>query len=120
METTHDAEIPTMETGSSSLRWFASLISKRVHVNRLPGWFNSSIRKAGRTRDKFLKEAMRSNSPEAWSQFRKWRNVTVHITRDSKNSYYKNLLIDNINNPRQLWKIFKNLVPSKNMSSPPA
>ena len=46
--------------------------------------------------------------------------MTVHITRDSKNSYSKNFLIDNINNPRKLWKIFKNLVPSKNISSPSA
>ena len=94
----------------SVLNKHAPLISKQVHVNRLPGWFNSSIRKARSTRDKFLKEDMRSNSAEAWSQFRKWR----------KNSYYKNPLIDNINNPRQLWKIFKNLVPSKNISSPSA
>ncbi|CAB4027375.1 Hypothetical predicted protein, partial [Paramuricea clavata] len=47
----------------------------------------------------------------------KWRNRTVHIIKKSKEDYYKNLLTDNVHNPRQLWKILKDILPTNDTVS---
>ena len=52
-------------------------------------------------------------------QFKIWRNkLTVHLIIKSKKPYYKKRLTENVNNPRGLWKILKNVFPSNTSPSP--
>ena len=85
----------------------APLIKRRVRNNKLPGWFNSEVRCFSRKRDFFLKQFLKTKNSDTWCTYKKWRNRTVHIIKKSKEDYYKNLLTDNVHNPRQLWKILK-------------
>ena len=87
----------------------APLIKRRVRNNKLPGWFNSEVRCFSRKRDFFLKQFLKIKNSDTWCTYKKWRNRTVHIIKKSKEDYYKNLLTDNVHNPRQLWKILKDM-----------
>ena len=96
----------------------APLIKRRVRNNKLPGWFNSEVRCFSRKRDFFLKQFLKTKNSDTWCTYKKWRNRTVHIIKKSKEDYYKNLLTDNVHNPRQLWKILKDILPTNDTVSP--
>ncbi|CAB3982810.1 Hypothetical predicted protein [Paramuricea clavata] len=95
----------------------AHLIKRRVRNNKLPGWFNSEVRCFSRKRDFFLKQFLKTKNSDTWCTYKKWRNRTVHIIKKSKEDYYKNLLTDNVHNPRQLWKILKDILPTNDTVS---
>ena len=96
----------------------APLIKRRVKNKKLPGWFNSEIRNCSRKRDLFLKKFLKDKNHNTWCTYKKWRNRTVHIIKKSKEVCYKNLLTNNIQNPRQLWKILKDILPTNDIVSP--
>ncbi|CAB3981669.1 Hypothetical predicted protein [Paramuricea clavata] len=60
---------------------------------------------------------LKTKNSDTWCTYKKWRNRTVHIIKKSKEDYYKNLLTDNVHNPRQLWKILKDILPTNDTVS---
>ncbi|CAC5425653.1 unnamed protein product [Mytilus coruscus] len=57
-----------------------------------PPWINNTIRRAIRTRNRMNKRANKSNLPEHWSKFRKFRNETVNLVRKQKQDYIDGLV----------------------------
>ncbi|CAB4038093.1 Hypothetical predicted protein [Paramuricea clavata] len=53
-----------------------------------------------------IKHKVRNNKLPGW------------FNSESKEDYYKNLLTDNVHNPRQLWKILKDILPTNDTVSP--
>ena len=95
----------------------APLIKRRVKNKKLPGWFNTEVHSCSRKRDVFLKKFLKDKNHDTWCTYKKWRNRTVHIIKKSKEVYYKNLLTNNIQNPRKLWKILKDILPTNDIVS---
>ena len=53
-----------------------------------------------------------------WSQYKTWRNRSVHLIRNAKNSYIKTLLNDKSTNSKQIWRILKSTI-NLNKAPPP-
>jgi hypothetical protein len=58
----------------------------------VPGWMNGAIRRAIRKRNRFQRQAKKSNLPVHWVNFRKSRNKTTNIIRRQKELYFDNLI----------------------------
>jgi hypothetical protein len=89
---------------------------KRVaQINQAP-WMSKSILNQLRHRDKCLKTARISNSPDAWSKYREERNKSVSLLRSTKSDYYSKTFDKNKNNSRNMWKSIKSLTGSSKSS----
>ena len=63
-------------------------------------------------RDKQLRKARRGNSELEWSKYKRMKNRVNNLVKSNKNSYYRELLRKNSNNPRNFWKTIKEIYPS--------
>lgn len=88
-----------------------------------PPWITSLIKKKIRKRKRLRRKAKKSNTPEAWTNFRRARNECVNLIKNAKNNYReKQTAILNENVPvKNWWKTLRNLVglPPKSTHYPP-
>ena len=78
-----------------------------------PPWMNGAIRRAIRKRNRFQRQAKKSNLPVHWANFRKSRNKTVNIIRRQKELYFDNLIAklkSRQTSARDWWKSASQLV----------
>ncbi len=68
-------------------------------------------------RDKRLRKARRSKNETDWVAYKHLRNHCTNLIKRSKASFHRNLLAENIGNPRKFWSTIKTIVPSKSMKS---
>ena len=69
-----------------------------------------------------LREAKRANKESDWSDYKRRKNACTNAIRSAKSCYHKDLINENVNNPRQFWKNIKEEIPkngSKITSSVP-
>ena len=64
-------------------------------------------------RDQSLRKARRSNREVDWSTYKRLRNYCTNAIRSAKGDYHKQLMNENINNPRNFWKSIKTVIPNK-------
>jgi hypothetical protein len=76
-------------------------------------WFNLDIQNAMKQRHDLYKLAILSKSEESWNEYRTMRNNVVTMIRQAKNNYYQNLVENRKNQPKELWKKLKRLLPGK-------
>ena len=57
--------------------------------------------------------AIRYNTELHWREYRLARNQVVHLIRKAKRDFYRNSINCNLDNPKNLWKIIRNLAPSQ-------
>jgi hypothetical protein len=74
-------------------------------------WFNLDIQNAMKQRHDLYKLAILSKSEESWNEYRTMRNNVVTMIRQAKNTYYQNLVENRKNQPKELWKKLKRLLP---------
>ena len=79
----------------------------------LPEWFNSEIQAAIATRNHLHRKAFLTNNALNWPDYRSARNGVVHFIRYAKRSLYRNLIYNNLENPKKLWRIIRCLALSK-------
>ena len=48
-----------------------------------------------------------------WDAYRRARNSVVHMIRNAKRAFYRDAIKSNLDNPKNLWKIIRNITPSK-------
>ena len=48
-----------------------------------------------------------------WDAYRRARNSVVHVIRNAKRAFYRDAIKSNLDNPKNLWKIIRNITPSK-------
>ena len=51
--------------------------------------------------------------PVSWQNYRTAQNRVVHLIRHAKQVFYRNSINANLDNPKNLWKIIRNIAPSK-------
>lgn len=73
-------------------------------------WFNEAIFRSMRQRDKAYKQARNTKTEEDWELFRNLRNRTVNVCRKAKKEYLENKLDRNRNEPKQMWKVLKEML----------
>ena len=74
----------------------------------------SAISNLMSTRGYYLRKAKRSGRDEDWSSYRSYRNqVTAAAVRNAKSDYNRNLIQENLDNPRNFWKSMKKILPDK-------
>ena len=58
-----------------------------------------------------LRKARRTNNESDWSDYKRRKNACTNAIRSAKNRYHKELINENVNNPRQFWKNIKEVIP---------
>ena len=79
---------------------------KKVRGRQCP-WLKNETKKEMIKRDKQLRKARRGNSELEWSKYKHMKNRVNNLVKSNKNSYYRELLRKNLNNPRKCWKTIK-------------
>lgn len=64
-------------------------------------------------RNHLHRKAILSNNALCWREYRLARNRVVHLIHYSKRSFYRNSINNNLDNPKNLWRIIRSLAPSK-------
>ena len=87
----------------------APLRQKRVKRKSQPDWFSKILEDVLKKRDKLLYRARQSQSDSDWSAFRKAKNKATNLLRKTKQTYFKNKVAENRNDPRKLWRLIREL-----------
>ena len=87
--------------------------TRRVKIQHQAEWFSASISSAIKQRNNLHRRAIRYNTELHWREYRLARNQVVHLIRKAKRDFYRNSINCNLDNPKNLWKIIRNLAPSQ-------
>ncbi|CAC5415948.1 unnamed protein product [Mytilus coruscus] len=81
----NDVDLPVESFTQILLKTAAESIPNKIITVRKtdPPWINNTIRRAIRKRNRMNKRAKKSNLPEHWSKFRKFRNKTSNISDEN-------------------------------------
>ena len=88
---------------------------KRVRANTLP-WLTEEIRTTIKERDYHHKKTQKSGSLNEWFTYRKLRNKTTTLIRESKRTYYSNLITENKKDSNKLPKTLKSVISTDKKS----
>ena len=61
-------------------------------------------------RDIQLRKVRKTNKESDWSDYKRRKNACTNAIRSAKNRYHKELINENLNNPRQFWKNIKEVI----------
>ena len=91
----------------------APVKSRRVKRPRPPDWFSAEIGVTIKERNRLHKLASAHNNSSNWDAYRHARNKVVHMIRSAKRVFYRNAIKSNLDNPKNLWRIIRNISPAK-------
>ena len=87
------------------------IVKKRVKRKCLSPWMNKEIMHLIHLRDQFKSRAKLNIL--ARSMYKNLRNQVVKKIANAKAAYMRNEIMENMNNPKKLWKILKQVAPTK-------
>ena len=87
--------------------------SRRVKRPWPPDWFSAEIGVTIKERNHLHKLASAHNNASNWDAYRHARNKVVHMIRSVKRVFYLNAIKSNLDNPKNLWRIIRNISPAK-------
>ena len=90
----------------------APFVTQRIS-GRVEAWVTEDLIIAIRERDFLCKKAKTTKSILDWEAFKPKRNHVNRLKNRLKNEYYNEVLQQQQNRPKQLWKTLKQLVPGK-------
>ena len=90
----------------------APLAQRRIKGRSCP-WLNRHFKKAMNNRDYHLRKTRRTRAEVNWSMYKRLPNRVNCLIDKAKQSYNKNLLIENANDPKRFWKAIKSIFPTK-------
>ena len=73
-------------------------------------WLTPGIKRLMNQRDIQLRKARRTNRESDWSDYKHRKNACTNAIRSARNRYHKELIIENVNDPRQFWKNIKEVI----------
>ena len=85
----------------------------RVKIQHQLKWFSASISSAIKQRNNLHRRAIRYSTELHWREYRLARNQVVHLIRKARRDFYRNSINCNLDNPKNLWKIIRNLALSQ-------
>lgn len=80
-------------------------------------WYTEYIDQMIKQRDKAYKTARISKCKEDWDLFRRLRNNIVDICRKAKRDYLEEKLDNNKKDPKQMWKVLKEVLKGNTSSN---
>ena len=87
------------------------IVKKRVKRKCLSPWMNKVIMHLIHLRDQFKSRA--KSNILARSMYKNLRNEVVKKIANAKAAHVRNEIMENMNNPKKLWKILKEVAPTK-------
>ena len=88
-------------------------LSKRELKQQFKPWIRTGIRKSIKTRDKVFNKYINSknhNKDQLYNEFKRYRNLIVKLTRQSRKNYYQSYFNDNyFKNIRKTWDGIKSI-----------
>lgn len=87
----------------------------KVGNNNNP-WFNSVVFSAQKKRNLAYKKFREMKSMIHWEEYKKCRNEMVKAIRNEKTKYFEEKIDKNTHNPKEMWRVIKNLIGSSNVS----
>ena len=102
---------------SDSVKKFAPMMKRKVRAIRCP-WRTSEINDAIKTRDYYLRKAMKSGADNYWYHYKNARNKVNGLIRKSKAQYHQSLISKNAKDPKNFLKAVKQVYPMK--ETPPS
>lgn len=94
----------------------APMRTRRVRSNALP-WLMDELRALIMQRNFHHKKALKSGSESDWQVYWSLRNLVTSRIRQAKKHYYSNLIEENKNDSRKLWKAIKYAISTHVCSS---
>ena len=88
-------------------------LKERIVRGRDCPWLDCDLRKAMRERDFLLSKARKSGTEKDWSAYKRKRNLVTKMQRQNIIKYNRELLNEQANNPKKLWKQIKKCFPAK-------
>lgn len=98
---------------------FAPLVTRRLKPRKCP-WITIEIVRNIHERDYYHKLYWKTKSEVHRNQYKAQRNFVTSLIRNTKRKYYEDKVNSNLNNPNKLWKIFNEVLSSKQKHSCPA
>lgn len=80
-------------------------------------WFSDEIREQATRRDKAFKRAIAKKTECSWIQYKTERNAVVKMIREKKKEYYEAMIDNNRDDPTNMWKVLKEIVKGKPIST---
>ena len=91
---------------------------KQIRVKqRTEPWFNAEIKDLIHDRDKALHTFRKTKNSGYYSDYKMLRNKVQYEIKKAKTQYYKDKIEDNLNNPKNLWNILKDMGAGKKGST---
>ena len=86
--------------------------ARRVRGKPCP-WLNADLKKLMIDQDRMLRKARSTKEESHWSSYKKLRNSCNNKLRQAKSLYQKDLLNQNVGNPKNFWSTIKSIFPNK-------
>ena len=67
---------------------------------------------------KNCKKARKTKKEVDWSTYRNLRNECTRKIRLARSNYNRNLLEENVNQPRKFWKVINSIIPTNSKNKP--
>ena len=90
----------------------APLKTKRTRNSKSP-WITTILKKRMNCRDRLKRNAIKTNDPSTWNQFRTMRNQVNRDINTAKQAYYKNASNNCSGDQRKTWKTINELTSRK-------
>jgi len=94
----------------------APFVERRIKGKKSP-WLSPDIKKSINERDKLLRKARKSKNETDWAVYRRLRNFCTNLVKRSKANFHRNLLAENVGNPRKFWSTIKTIFPTNGIKS---
>ena len=95
-----------------SIHDHAPFIEKRVKGCKCK-WLNAEIKNEMNSRDQLHRKAQKSRKEKDWRIYKNQRNKCINLIKKAKASYHRNLIEENVANPKKFWNCTKAVFPLK-------
>ena len=84
---------------------------KRIQKNACP-WITDEIIDFMKKRNNvLLAAAKREEDSVLWDAYKRLKNRVNHLMKERRKEYYSNLILQNHNNSKKVWKCLKDIIP---------
>ena len=84
--------------------WLDAPFVEKILKDRKCPWITPDVVKLMYRRDCIHGKAVNSNNDLEWNEYRSMRNYINSIVKRAKEQYYENIVDENSQNPKTLWK----------------
>ena len=98
------------------LNILAPVTKKRVRESN-PQWVTEELLASIKHRDYLRKSASKSKNENDWVKFKQQRNHVINLKNRLKKQYFQNVIDENKDDSKKLWKTLNSLIPNDKKSN---